>query len=70
MVCADWWVFEAMILIAGAHGGAHVQLAATGILFSTHSLVFMFLEGFGGAAQTRIANLLGERAAAGCERDA
>ena len=34
-------VFEAIILIAGLQPDADIQLAVMGILFSTHSLVFM-----------------------------
>ena len=40
-------VFEAIILIAGLQPDADIQLAVMGILFSTHSLVFM-VNGEGG----------------------
>jgi len=35
------WAFEAIILFAGLGPDANVHLAALGILFTTHSLVFM-----------------------------
>lgn len=53
-------VVDEVSLILARSVYTQVQLAATGILFSTHSLVFMAISGFSGAAQTRIANLLGE----------
>jgi MATE family multidrug resistance protein len=60
MVCASWWIFEAVILIAGQGDNAAVQLPVMGILFSLHSLVFMLNAGFSAAASTRVSNLLGE----------
>ncbi|GAX79084.1 hypothetical protein CEUSTIGMA_g6524.t1 [Chlamydomonas eustigma] len=60
MVCASWWIFEAVILIAGKGENAAVQLPVMGILFSLHSLVFMLNAGFSAAASTRVSNLLGE----------
>ena len=41
LACPCQRVFEAIILIAGLQPDADIQLAVMGILFSTHSLVFM-----------------------------
>ncbi|GAX79083.1 hypothetical protein CEUSTIGMA_g6523.t1 [Chlamydomonas eustigma] len=60
MICAVWWVFEAVILIAGQGKDAEVQLSVMGILFSTHTVVYMINEGFSAASSTRVSNLLGE----------
>jgi Na+-driven multidrug efflux pump len=53
-------VFEAIILIAGLQADPGVGLASMGILFTTHSLVYMVNEGLSSAAATRVSNLLGE----------
>ena len=60
LVCANWWVFEALILITGHRANAKVQIAVMGVLFNTHHLVYMINYGFAAAATTRMSNLLGK----------
>lgn len=60
MVCAEWWSFELMALVAGWYGEA--ELAAQTIVLSTSSMTYMVYNGISIANANRIGNLLGAMA--------
>jgi len=57
MICAEWWVFEILTLLAGQFGS--VELSACSVIFQIGSIEFMLIYGVGVASSTRVSNLLG-----------
>ncbi|ORZ30266.1 mate-domain-containing protein [Catenaria anguillulae PL171] len=57
MICAEWWLFEIVALIAGLFGPQ--ALAAQSVLLNTSSICYMFFLGVSVAAASRVGNFLG-----------
>ncbi|KAI9221532.1 mate-domain-containing protein [Blastocladiella britannica] len=57
MVCAEWWMFEIVALIAGVFGAR--VLAAQSIIINTSSIVYMTYLGISVVNSNRIGNFLG-----------
>jgi len=59
MICCEWWLFELVILLAGALPNADVAVAVMGILFNLIAIAYMLPMSLGSACNTCIANALG-----------
>ncbi|KAJ3358412.1 hypothetical protein GGF32_000432 [Allomyces javanicus] len=57
MICAEWWMFEVVALLAGLFGAT--ALAAQSVMLNTASLVYMFALGVSVANSNRVGNFLG-----------
>lgn len=66
MLCLEWWLFEALNLLAGALPHAETAAAGNGIAFNLHITIFMLISGAGVAAYVRCAQELGAGDARGC----
>ncbi|KAG1670897.1 hypothetical protein FOA52_000399 [Chlamydomonas sp. UWO 241] len=61
MICLEWWAFEVIIILSGTlKDRPEVAVATMGITFNICAVFYMFAMSFGTAANTRIANSLGE----------
>lgn len=59
MICAEWWCFEAIILLAGRLPQPEVAIDIVGICVNIATTTFMFPFGLAGAASVRVSNELG-----------
>ncbi|KAJ9520899.1 hypothetical protein QJQ45_014098 [Haematococcus lacustris] len=59
MICCEWWVFEAVILMSGALPNADVAVAVMGISFHMTACAYMLPMGVGTAVSTLIGTELG-----------
>jgi len=59
MICAEWWVFELVIFLAGTLSNAEVAVAVMGISFHVTCLAYMVPMSVGTAVNTVVANALG-----------
>ena len=57
MLCAEWWAFEVLILMAGILGV--IDLAAMALCLNVHALLFRVPLGFSEAAGALIGNSIG-----------
>ncbi len=57
MSCAEWWIFEIFVVVAGLLGP--LALASYGIVQQLSVLLFMIPLGISVASTTRVSNLLG-----------
>lgn len=59
-VCFCRWAFEALTLLAGIIPNAEVAVAAIGVCFGIHVVIFLLIDGVSIAVSVRVANELGE----------
>eukprot|EP00879_Flechtneria_rotunda_P019601 GHRR01020594.1.p1 GENE.GHRR01020594.1~~GHRR01020594.1.p1 ORF type:complete len:397 (+),score=83.25 GHRR01020594.1:1177-2367(+) len=59
MICLEWWAFEALTLLAGLLPDAQTAVAAIGICFGLHVIVFLVIDGIAIGVSVRVANELG-----------
>ncbi|KAF8072612.1 DTX14 [Scenedesmus sp. PABB004] len=68
MVCAEWWVWEVLVLLAGWLPSPEIAVAVMGLSTQLSLLPWMLCYAIGTATATRTAQALGAGSAAGAAR--
>lgn len=59
MICAEWWTFECLVILAGRLPNPETALAVMGISLNMSSLIWSTISGLGLACSARVSATLG-----------